>query len=116
MATDTDDIDDFIEALTDFIDGEGVLLFQQKLADKFRKDAPSKSGKSKKAIKDIPTGFELPLSLIYTSEGNRSKDGIVSGGSGFIDDILDESELELWLEVIQEWADSEGIVDTITID
>tara|TARA_Y100000034_G_scaffold118175_1_gene158575 strand:- start:939 stop:1304 length:366 start_codon:yes stop_codon:yes gene_type:complete len=112
---DDESVEEFQAALIEFIQDEGLRKFREKLAEKFRTDAPSRSGKSKKTIREnMDEGVLLPMSLVYTSEGTTRK-GVFKPGTGFIDEVLD-ADLELWLEIIEEWANSQSSVDTIVID
>jgi len=115
MDTDDTDIDNLEEALMSFIETEGVSLLRKRLAAKFREEAPSKSGKSKKAILDTEEGFELPLSLVYVDRG-RTQSGTPTEGTGFVKDLIDDHTSTILAEIIEEWLETQSIVDTVITD
>ena len=110
---------DLIEDLTSFIEGEGLEQFKERLADQFRQDAPSKTGKSKAAIKSSIEGVDLPDSLWRVDKGRSVTDpsGVelptVSSGAGFIDEVLD-NDLDIWADIITEWCNSRDDVSGIS--
>jgi hypothetical protein len=110
---------DFSEDLTSFIEGEGLQQFKEKMAEQFRQDAPSKSGKSKAAIMSSPEGVVLPLALWRVDKGRSVTDpsGVelptVSSGAGFIDEVLD-NDLDIWADIITEWCNSRDDVSGIS--
>ena len=110
---------DLIEDLTSFIEGEGLEQFKERMADQFRQDAPSKSGKSKAAIKASQEGVVLPSSLWRVDKGRSVPDPSggtlpkVSSGAGFIDEVLD-NDLTIWTEIITEWGNNRSDISDIT--
>ena len=112
-------MEDFIEDLNSFLAGEGLDQFKMRMADQFRMDAPSKSGKSKAAIAASEEGITLPSSLWRVDEGRTVTDpsGVklptTSSGAGFIDEVLG-NELDIWTEIITEWCNTRDDVSDIT--
>jgi len=110
---------DLVEDLNSFIAGEGLEQFKMRMADKFRMDAPSKSGKSKAAIKSSQEGITLPSALWRVDKGRSVTDpsGVklptISSGAGFIDEVLD-NDLDIWTEIISEWCNTRDDVSDIT--
>ena len=109
---------DLIEDLTDFIEGDGLVQFKERMAAQFRQDAPSKSGKSKVGIQSSQEGVVLPAALWRVDKGRSVTDpnGVkrfkVSSGTGFIDEVLD-NDLTIWSEIITEWGNSRSDVSDI---
>jgi len=110
---------DLIEDLTSFIAGEGLEQFKERMADQFRQDAPSKSGKSKAAIMSSQEGVVLPSALWRVDKGSTVTDpsGVklptASSGAGFIDEVLD-NDLTIWVEIITEWGNNRSDISDIT--
>jgi len=110
---------DFIGDLTSFLEGDGLQQFKDRMAEQFRQDAPSKSGKSKAAVTASPDGVVLPIALWHVDKGRTVTDpsGVelptVSEGAGFMDEVLDH-DLEIWGEIITEWCNSRDDVASIT--
>ena len=104
--------------LASFIEGDGLQQFKDRLADQFRQDAPSKSGKSKAAIKASQEGVVLPSSLWRVDKGRTVTDdsGVelptASSGAGFIDEVLG-NDLDIWAEIITEWCNGRSDVTDI---
>tara|TARA_R110002020_G_scaffold439315_1_gene649808 strand:- start:51 stop:389 length:339 start_codon:yes stop_codon:yes gene_type:complete len=109
---------DLIEDLASFIEGDGLEQFKEKLADQFRQDAPSKTGKSKAAIMASKEGVVLPSALWRVDKGRTVTDpsGVelptVSSGAGFIDEVLD-NDLTIWSDIITEWCERRSDVTEI---
>ena len=103
---------DLIEDLTSFIAGEGLEQFKERMA-------PSKSGKSKVAIRASQEGVVLPSSLWRVDKGRSVSDPSggalpkVSSGAGFIDEVLD-NDLTIWTEIITEWGNNRSDISDIT--
>ena len=122
---DTDDDSDgsvgvkVVAALSSFLAGAGLEQVKQRMADQFRMDAPSKSGKSKSEIEAIPEGVMLPGVLWRVDEGRPITDpsGVqlpsVSKGTGFIDEVLD-NDITIWIEIITEWGRTRSDIIDIT--
>ena len=110
---------DFIGDLTSFLEGDGLQQFKDRMAEQFRQDAPSKTGKSKAAIKASPEGVDLPDTLWRVDKGRSVTDpsGVklptISSGAGFIDEVLD-NDLIIWTEIITEWGNNRSDVTDIT--
>tara|TARA_R110002020_G_scaffold375531_2_gene586727 strand:+ start:9896 stop:10240 length:345 start_codon:yes stop_codon:yes gene_type:complete len=110
---------DFSEDLVSFIEGDGFQQFKERMADQFRQDAPSKSGKSKAAIMASQEGVVLPSALWRVDKGRTVTDpsGVklptASSGAGFIDEVLG-NDLTIWAEIITTWCDSRSDVSDIT--
>ena len=51
---------DFIGDLTSFLEGDGLQQFKDRMAEQFRQDAPSKSGKDKAAVTASPMELFCP--------------------------------------------------------
>ena len=112
-------MEDFIEDLNSFLTGEGLDQFKMRIADQFRMDAPSKSGKSKAAISASQEGIILPSALWRVDEGRPVTDpsGVklptTSSGAGFIDEVLD-NDLDIWTEIITEWCNTRSEVSDVS--
>ena len=108
-----------MEDLASFIEGGGMQQFKERMADQFRQDAPSKSGKSKASIMSSQEGVVLPSALWRVDKGRTVTDdsGVelptVSSGAGFIDKVLD-NDLTIWAEIITEWCNGRSDVTDIT--
>ena len=104
--------------LASFIEGDGLQQFKDRLADQFRQDAPSKSGKSKSEIASNSEGIFLPAALWRVDKGRTVTDdsGVelptVSSGAGFIDEVLG-NDLDIWAEIITEWCSGRSDVTDI---
>jgi len=111
--------DDLESALIAFLEGEGLEQFKQKMTEQFKTDAPSKSGKSRTKIMPTMEGIDLPEALWRVDEGHSVIDpsGVklpsVSGGAGFIDEVLD-NDLDIWTEIITEWGRTRSDITDIT--
>tara|TARA_R110002020_G_scaffold280739_1_gene496532 strand:- start:341 stop:679 length:339 start_codon:yes stop_codon:yes gene_type:complete len=109
---------DLMEDLASFIEGDGLQQFKDRLADQFRQDAPSKSGKSKSEIASNSEGVFLPAALWRVDKGRTVTDdsGVelptVSSGAGFIDEVLG-NDLDIWAEIITEWCNGRSDVTDI---
>ena len=121
--TDDDDaevVNKVISDLIAFIAGRGLELFKERMADKFRMDAPSKSGKSKSEIMVSPEGIELPKSLWRVDKGRTNIDpsGVqllpTSEGVGFINNILN-NDIDIWSELISEWGRNRGDIESVDV-
>ena len=88
------------------------------MADQFRQDAPSKSGKSKSEIASNSEGIFLPAALWRVDKGRTVTDdsGVelptASSGAGFIDEVLG-NDLDIWAEIITEWCSGRSDVTDI---